>query len=155
MQEVQETWVQSLSREDHWRRKWQPTPVLLSEKSHGQRSLVGLQRVRHNLVMKQQGAGPQWESELELGCSNKAQGERDHPWLRKRDTLCSHSNTNVKIVMNCCRALLYVADRIAHRYGSFRGYFGIMNTLFDLAILVWGIYSEEVTMNMDNDFLKH
>ena len=24
-----------------WRRKWQPTPVFLSEKSHGQRSLVG------------------------------------------------------------------------------------------------------------------
>ena len=28
---------------DHlpWRRKWQPTPVLLPGKSHGQRSLVG------------------------------------------------------------------------------------------------------------------
>ena len=24
-----------------WRRKWQPTPVLLPEKSHGQRSLAG------------------------------------------------------------------------------------------------------------------
>ena len=24
-----------------WRKKWQPTPVLLPEKSHGQRSLVG------------------------------------------------------------------------------------------------------------------
>ena len=24
-----------------WRREWQPTPVFLSEKSHGQRSLVG------------------------------------------------------------------------------------------------------------------
>ena len=24
-----------------WRRKWQPTPVLLPEKSHGWRSLVG------------------------------------------------------------------------------------------------------------------
>ena len=24
-----------------WRRKWQPTPVFLSGKSHGQRSLVG------------------------------------------------------------------------------------------------------------------
>ena len=24
-----------------WRRKWQPTPVFLSEESHGQRSLVG------------------------------------------------------------------------------------------------------------------
>ena len=25
----------------HWRRKWQPTPVYLPGKSHGQRSLAG------------------------------------------------------------------------------------------------------------------
>ena len=35
-----------------WRRKWQPTPVLLPEKSHGQRSLVDYspweQRVGHD-----------------------------------------------------------------------------------------------------------
>ena len=42
MQEKQETWVQSMVWEDRpcWR-KWQPTSVLLPEKSHGQRSLVG------------------------------------------------------------------------------------------------------------------
>ena len=28
-----------------WRRKWQPTPVLLPGKSHGQRSLVRLQSI--------------------------------------------------------------------------------------------------------------
>ena len=37
-----------------WRRKWQPTPVFLSGKSHGQRSLAGYspwgRRVRQNLV---------------------------------------------------------------------------------------------------------
>ena len=38
---MQETWVQSLGQEDPWRRKWQPTPVLLPGESHGQRSLVG------------------------------------------------------------------------------------------------------------------
>ena len=37
---IQETWVRSLGREDSWRRKWQPTPVLLPRKSHGRRSLV-------------------------------------------------------------------------------------------------------------------
>ena len=42
-----------------WRRKWQPTPVFLHVKSHGQRSLTGYsprgcQRVRHELVTKQQ-----------------------------------------------------------------------------------------------------
>ena len=41
-----------------WRRKWQPTPVFLPGKSHGQRSLVGYspwgrKRVRHNLATKQ------------------------------------------------------------------------------------------------------
>ena len=36
-------WMSSLSLFTfmHWRRKWQPTPVLSSGKSHGQRSLVG------------------------------------------------------------------------------------------------------------------
>ena len=42
-----------------WRRKWQPTPVFLPGKSHGQRSLVGCspwghRRVRCDLVTKQQ-----------------------------------------------------------------------------------------------------
>ena len=38
---VQETLVRSLDQEDPWRRKWQPTPVFLPRKSHGQRSLAG------------------------------------------------------------------------------------------------------------------
>ena len=42
-----------------WRRKWQPTPVFLPGKSHGQRSLVGYspwgqKRVRQDLMTKQQ-----------------------------------------------------------------------------------------------------
>ena len=38
----QETWVWSLGWEDPtWRRKWQPVPVFLPGKSHGQRSLAG------------------------------------------------------------------------------------------------------------------
>ena len=41
-----------------WRRKWQPTPVFLPGKSHGQRSLVGYsawgcKRVGHDLATKQ------------------------------------------------------------------------------------------------------
>ena len=40
---VGHNWATSLSLFTfmHWRRKWQPTPVLLPGKSHGQRSLVG------------------------------------------------------------------------------------------------------------------
>ena len=42
-----------------WRRKWQPTPVFLPGKSHGQRGLVGYspwghEGVGHDLVTKQQ-----------------------------------------------------------------------------------------------------
>ena len=35
------TWVQSLGQEDPWRRKWQPTVVLLPGQSHRQRRLMG------------------------------------------------------------------------------------------------------------------
>ena len=38
---MQETQVQSLGREESWKRKWQPTPVFLPRESHGQRSLAG------------------------------------------------------------------------------------------------------------------
>ena len=31
------TWIEKIP----WRRKWQPTPIFLPGKSHGQRSLVG------------------------------------------------------------------------------------------------------------------
>ena len=42
-----------------WRRKWQPTPVVLPGKSHRQRTLEGCnpwghKRVGHNLATKQQ-----------------------------------------------------------------------------------------------------
>ena len=39
---MQKTWVQSSGwRLNLWRRKWQPTPVLLPRESHGQRSRSG------------------------------------------------------------------------------------------------------------------
>ena len=38
---MQETQVQSLGREDSWRRKWQSAPVLLLGEFHGQRGLTG------------------------------------------------------------------------------------------------------------------
>ena len=37
MQEIRFSWVEEIL----WRRKWQPTPIFLSGKSYGQRSLVG------------------------------------------------------------------------------------------------------------------
>ena len=56
---MQGTWVRSLSQNIPWRRKWQPTPVFLHGKSHGQRSLVGCspwgcKRVGHDFATKKQ-----------------------------------------------------------------------------------------------------
>ena len=45
MQEMQEMQIQSLGWEDTWSRKWQPTPVFLPEKFHGQRSLASVRGV--------------------------------------------------------------------------------------------------------------
>ena len=49
-----------------WRRKWQPTPVFMSAKFDGQRSLVdysplGCKRVGHDLMTKQQ---QQWQMQV-------------------------------------------------------------------------------------------
>ena len=41
MQDMQDRKVRSLGQEDRLSRKWQPTPVLLPGKFHGQRSLSG------------------------------------------------------------------------------------------------------------------
>ena len=60
------------ARKIPWRKKWQPTPVFLSEKSHGLRSLVGsspwgCKRVRQDLVPKQQQLPVQTRQEWEEG----------------------------------------------------------------------------------------
>ena len=49
-----------------WKRKWQPTPVFLPGKSHGQRSLAGYspwgwKRVGHDLVTKQHQQNAFWK----------------------------------------------------------------------------------------------
>ena len=56
---MQETQVQFLGQVGPWRRKWQPTPVLLPGESHGQSSLVGYspwchKQEGHNLATEQQ-----------------------------------------------------------------------------------------------------
>ena len=41
------TWVQSLGEEDPLEKEWQPTPVSLPGKSHGQRTLAGYSSQDH------------------------------------------------------------------------------------------------------------
>ena len=54
MQEVQETLVQSLGREDPRSRKWQPTPVFLPGESQGRGSLVGTESDTTEATLLQQ-----------------------------------------------------------------------------------------------------
>ena len=54
---MQEMRVQFLGWKDPWRRKWQPTPVFLPGKFHGQRwaTVHGVtKRIGHDLATKQQ-----------------------------------------------------------------------------------------------------
>ena len=57
---IQGMWVPSQVGKIPWRRKWQPTPVLLPGESYGQRNLMGYspwgsrKRVGHHLATKQQ-----------------------------------------------------------------------------------------------------
>ena len=69
VQEPQETWVQSLRREDPLEEKWQPTPVFLPGESpwteeFGGLQSVGSQRVRHNLATNKQQRGPDIQQTL-------------------------------------------------------------------------------------------
>ena len=59
--------------------KWQPTPVFLLGKYHGQRSLVGyspwhLKRVRHNLATEQQ------EEQNRNSVPVRGRGKDYHKW---------------------------------------------------------------------------
>ena len=59
-----------------WRREWQPTPVFLPGKSHGQRSLPGYspwgcKRVGHNLVTKPSPSPYPYYSESQATCWGK------------------------------------------------------------------------------------
>ena len=58
-----------------WRRNWQPTPVFLPGKSHGQRNLVsyspwGCRSIGHDLVAQQQQQKATWYVQLSLSAES-------------------------------------------------------------------------------------
>ena len=81
-----------------WRREWQPTPVLLLGKTHGQRSLAGCspwgrKRVRHDWVIKQQKqsynlGGKKWSSQM------NHQDENGRQKVRRRAMTTRDTETN-------------------------------------------------------------
>ena len=73
-----ETWFQFLGREDPWSWKWQPIPIFVPGKSHGQRSLAGYspwghKRARHDSVTNHH----HHHSSLIV-----------RPWVRTKTVLC-------------------------------------------------------------------
>ena len=99
-----------------WRRKWQPTPVFLPGKFHGQRSLVGYspsgcKRVRHNLAAEQQWLYPLTPTDLKtVGASKILHLPPNEYGLRGRSlavTLCSVvSDTSMTLWTATCQTPL-------------------------------------------------
>ena len=86
-----------------WRRKWQPTPVFLPRKYHGQRSLVGYspwgrKRVRHELKTKQWEGPLMWVSCSIISSRIRKSSEKSHCMC-----LCPESfDPAGKLVINGC-----------------------------------------------------
>ena len=99
-------------RQIPWRWKWQPTPVFLPGKSHGQRSLVvyspwGCKRVKHNLVTNQQ------------------QNHLDIQWLRMTILSFLHSSVSGSLVGLRWMVLLLVSNGThSHVMGQLPGWLG-------------------------------
>ena len=89
MQDTQETGLDSWIRKIPWSRKWQPTPVFCLENPMDRGAWqstqsMGLQRVGHKLVTKQQNMGlglPWWLSDKEYACQCRRCGF--DPWVGK------------------------------------------------------------------------
>ena len=81
MQEMQETQVQFLGREDPLEEKIAPTSVFLVENSHGQRSLVGtVHGVRKSQMgLSNQAHGPIYEMSIR-GKSVETKSRLGVPW---------------------------------------------------------------------------
>ena len=96
----QEMQVQSLSWEDPLKRKWQPTPVFLPGKSHGQRSLSGYnpwghKRVGYNLATKQQNCWVIW-----VGCRLRGRTESDTTEATQQQQQ-QHENSIFSLLKKC------------------------------------------------------
>ena len=96
-----------------WRRKWQPTPVFLPGKSHGQRSTAGpwgCKTVGHDLVTKQQQRVQAAPNKIALNTPCMGDASNTGSWAASPhllthsswDTIC----LNFRKLDNKCRAAL-------------------------------------------------
>ena len=88
-------------RKIFWWRKWQPSPVFLLGKYHGQRSLVGYspwghKRIGHNLVIKQH-----WREYI-VFCSMEKEGIRVHERNSNLWVFLTHSKHDYQASADFC-----------------------------------------------------
>ena len=76
---MRETWFNPWMGKISWRRKWQPTPVLLPGKSHGLRNLVRLQS------MGSQRVGHDWATSLTHSRASQVDSMIKNPPANARD----------------------------------------------------------------------
>ena len=107
MQEIQETWVWSLGQEDALSRKWEPIPVYLPGKFHGQRSLKGYRSQQEH----------KWSNDFWQGCQNHSVRKNlsfQHTVLGKLDIRKKIHRT--KVSQHCMRRWFLGYETIEKKY---------------------------------------
>ena len=133
---VQETQVRSLGREIPWRRKWQPTPVLLPGKFHGLRGSSEPGRLQS---MGSQRVGHDWATSL----SNQSMRVHivSHTWPR----LLSSVFWILTILINRCvmiPCLICISLMTNDAENLFYFYFKV-DLLFIMWLLDWDSYKKQ------------
>ena len=88
---MQETGVDSWVMKMPWRREWQPTPVFLPGKSHGQRNLAGLQSMALHRV------GHDWttDTHTQFYFDRQLKGSSSTGWLAWSCSLFTRSKFQI------------------------------------------------------------
>ena len=101
----------------HWRRKWQPTPVLLPGKSHGWRSLVGCRLWGHT----ESETTEQLHFHFSLSCIGEGNGNPLSPLL------CHYFCYSLKWVYD--NEMLTTGDTLNYSYGGLGEQISDLNSL--------------------------
>ena len=106
MQEMQETWVWFPGQKDFpWRKKWQPTPVFLPGKFHGQRSLVGYSP---RVARSQTRLSTYTHILVFYICLYESASDKMYSfWFVWKCLLCLHSSKTTSVVQNSDWSLFY------------------------------------------------
>ena len=118
-------WATSLSLFTflHWRRKWQPTPVRLPGKSHGQRSLVGCSPWGHyESDTTETGTQVSWQlPALQVdSLPLSLQGSRDTVYRVSNKNLSRHSKYIPSCILREIFFFLSIGSSVAYNHANLR-----------------------------------